>query len=72
MFRALDRENKGLISADDLRRFHKIFSADDLPDDANLDALIQDLDINGDGEISYSEFLKNYKKFERHLSNIHL
>ena len=70
LFRALDRDNKGLILVDDLRRFYKIFSADDLPEDTDLDAIIQSLDINGDGKINYFEFSNNYIKFERQLSNI--
>ena len=72
IFRALDKDNKGLILADDLRRFYKIFSGDDLPEESDLDALIQALDINGDGKINYSEFYKNYQKFERQSSNIHM
>ena len=72
MFRALDKDNKGIILADDLRRFYKIFSADDMPKASDLDAIIHSLDINIDGKINYFEFLKNYKNFESHSSNIHI
>ena len=72
MFTALDKNNKGLISVDDIKRFYKIFSSDDLPDDNSMNSLIQQLDLNGDGKINFSEFSANYKKFERHSSNIRM
>ena len=72
MFTALDKNNKGVISVEDIKRFYKIFSYDDLPDDNSINKLIQQLDINGDGKINLSEFSANYKKFERHSSNIRM
>ena len=72
MFTALDKNNKGLISVDDIKRFYKIFSSDDLPDECSLNSLIQQLDTNGDGKINLSEFSANYNKFERHSANIRM
>ena len=72
MFRALDKNKQGVISSEDLKRFYKIFSSDDLPDESSLNLLIQQLDINGDGKISFTEFSKNYKMFEKHSSNIRM
>ena len=70
IFRALDKDNKGLVSVDDLRRFHQMFSHDELLDGNKLDELITVLDTDGDGNINYSEFLKNYEKFESQCSKI--
>ena len=69
LFKALDKDDKGFISAEDIKRFCRIFkSVDDVPyDETNVDNLITMLDINGDGEINYNEFITNYyvfKKFE--------
>ena len=72
MFRALDKNNKGLLSGDDIKRFYKIFSGDDLPDENTLNDLVHKLDTNGDGQINYLEFSRNYQKFEKHSSNIHI
>ena len=72
IFRALDLDNKGLISADDLRRFHSIFSEGTLLDEATLEELIYKLDTNKDGYIDYSEFFMNYKMFENHATTINM
>ena len=72
MFKALDKDNKGLISGDDIKRFYKIFSSDDLPGELSLHDLVQKLDTNGDGQIDYLEFSRNYQNFEKHAANIHI
>ena len=68
LFRALDKDNKGFISAEDIKRFCKIFKSDDdddVHDDSKIEELIRMLDINGDGEINYFEFITNYYKFKK-------
>ena len=69
LFRGLDQASKGFILADDIKRFCRIFkSVDDVPyDEMKVNELIKMLDIDGDGEINYNEFITNYyafKKFE--------
>ena len=67
LFRGLDQANKGFISAEDIKRFCRIFkSVDDVPyDEMKVDELIKMLDINGDGEINYNEFITNYYAFKQ-------
>ena len=67
LFKALDKEEKGYVSADDVKRFCRIFnSVDDVPyNEEKLDALIKTMDINGDGKIDYQEFVTNYFEFKK-------
>lgn len=67
LFRALDKDSKGFISADDIKRFCRIFqTVDEIPyDESKVDELIKMLDINGDGEINYHEFITNYYAFKQ-------
>ena len=67
LFRALDKDRKGFISVEDIKRFCRIFkSVDGVPyDEMKADELIKKLDINGDGKIKYSEFLINYYQFKK-------
>jgi Ca2+-binding EF-hand superfamily protein len=67
VFRALDKDGKGFISVDDIKRFCRIFKAvDGVPyDEMKADELIKKLDLNGDGKIKYSEFLINYYQFKK-------
>ena len=67
MFRALDKDNNGTLSADEIRQFCKMFSTlntVDVGDELSIEELIQSLDTNGDGEINYLEFVKNYCHLE--------
>ena len=66
LFRALDKDSKGFISADDIKRFCRIcLTVDDVPyDETKVDELIKVLDINGDGEVNYQEFITNYYAFK--------
>ena len=66
LFRALDKDNKSFVSSDDITRFCRTFKAvDDVPyDDTKMKELIKILDINGDGEINYNEFMTNYYAFK--------
>jgi calcium-dependent protein kinase len=63
-FEAFDKNNSGAISADEIK---DIFGnpqllyggdAEDVLDESVVDAIIQQVDENGDGEISYDEFVK--------------
>ena len=67
LFKALDKENKGFLSVDDIKRFCRIFkTCDGVPyEESKADNLIKKLDINGDGEINYSEFMINYFQFKQ-------
>ena len=77
LFSALDTNNDVLISVEDIKRFYKIFSSDDQPDDSCLNLVIMKLDTrysdtNGDGNINRSEFSANFQIFERHSSSIRI
>ena len=67
LFKALDKESKGFLSVDDIKRFCRIFkTCDGVPyEESKADNLIKKLDINGDGEINYSEFMINYFQFKQ-------
>ena len=67
LFKALDKENKGFLSVDDIKRFCRIFkTCDGVPyEESKADNLIKKMDINGDGEINYSEFMINYFQFKQ-------
>ena len=69
LFKALDKDAKGFLAAEDIKRFCRIFkSVDGVPyDETKVDELIRRLDMNGDKQINYQEFIINYyafKKFE--------
>ena len=66
LFKALDKGGKGFISSEDIKRFCRIFkSVDGIPyNEENLNTLISTLDVNGDGEIDYQEFMTNYYAFK--------
>ena len=66
LFKALDKAGKGFISSEDIKRFCRIFkSVDGIPyNEENLNTLISTLDVNGDGEIDYQEFMTNYYAFK--------
>lgn len=67
MFRALDKDNKGFVSVDDIKRFCRIFkTVDGVPyDESKANDVIKKLDLNGDGEINYSEFIINFFQFKQ-------
>ena len=67
LFKALDKENKGFLSVDDIKRFCRMFkTCDGVPyEESKANDLIKKLDINGDGQINYSEFMINYFQFKQ-------
>ena len=67
LFRALDKEGKGFICVEDIKRFCRMFKAiDGVPyDEAKSEELIGKLDTNGDGKINYSEFIINFYQFTK-------
>ena len=67
LFLALDKDGKGFICVDDIKRFCRTFkSIDGVPyDETKVDELIKKLDTNGDGEINYSEFINNFSHFNK-------
>ena len=67
LFKALDKDSKGFLSVEDIKRFCRIFkTCDGVPyDESKANDLIKKLDINGDGEIKYSEFMINYFQFKQ-------
>ena len=60
MFKSFDRDGNGFLTADELRRVWKLFIDPnaDLPDEQLAD-MIKNVDEDGDGKISYDEFVKH-------------
>ena len=54
-FKVFDRDGNGLISAIELR--HVITSTGDTLTDEQVDEMIREADIDGDGHINYEEFV---------------
>lgn len=55
-FREFDRDGNGVISRDELRI--AITTMGEKVDEREIDALIQAADVNGDGNINYTEFVR--------------
>ena len=64
VFRALDKDKGGSISVNEVKLFCKMFAPADA-DDSQVDELIQAMDMDGDGETNYIEFVENYCKLEK-------
>ncbi|KAF4637827.1 hypothetical protein G7Y89_g247 [Cudoniella acicularis] len=54
-FRVFDRNNSGTISSDELRYVMNSIGEDFT--DEEIDAMIREADLNGDGTIDYAEFV---------------
>ena len=55
-FRILDMDNSGLVSSDELKNVLGRIGTEKL-DPGMIDQMIQEADINGDGKLSYNEFV---------------
>ncbi|OWF37060.1 Calmodulin [Mizuhopecten yessoensis] len=55
-FKVFDRENRGFITADELR--HIMTNLGDKLPDEDVDEMIELADLDGDGTIEYEEFVK--------------
>ena len=58
IFKTLDKDNKGKINKDDIK---KILNKQNL-DENEYKQFIDKFDLNGDGEIDYYEFITNMNK----------
>ncbi|XP_050387418.1 calmodulin-like [Argentina anserina] len=55
-FRVFDKDQNGFISADELR--HVMASLGESLTDQQIDQMVHEADIDGDGQINYQEFVK--------------
>ena len=55
-FKVFDRDNNGFISAAELR--HVMTSIGEKLTDDEVDEMIREADVDGDGQINYEEFVK--------------
>jgi calmodulin len=55
-FKVFDKDGNGLISAHELR--HVMTNLGEKLTDEEVDEMIREADIDGDGEINYAEFVK--------------
>ena len=63
LFKALDKDDSGSISEQEVRSFCKMFQlVEDSNIDAAIDGLISKADTDGDGEINYVEFINMFNK----------
>jgi len=56
-FKTFDRDNNGFIPAAELR--HVMMNIGEKLTDEEVDVMIQEADIDGDGHINYEEFVRN-------------
>ena len=64
-FKALDEDGSGTLSAEEIKKFHKVLSTcsilnSPISSDEEVQKLITALDVNGDGNIDCDEFIKGY------------
>lgn len=62
-FKMFDKDNSGIISADEIKEVLS-FGGTQTIDTAALDQIIKQVDENGDGEISFPEFVQMMKSIE--------
>merc|ERR1711869_189451 len=55
-FKVFDRDNNGFISASELR--HVMTNLGEKLTDEEVDEMIREADIDGDGQVNYQEFVK--------------
>ena len=55
-FRTFDTDHSGTISADELK--HVLTNLDEKVTEEEVDEMIAEADIDGDGQINYEEFMK--------------
>ena len=67
MFSALDRDNNGVLSIGEVKKFcNMVYEINEnRPSSEDIQKLIQKLDANGDGQIDCQEFMKGYTEFEK-------
>ena len=67
MFLALDKDNNGVLSVDEVKQFCDMLYGIDklLPSYEEVSKLVKELDVNGDGVIDCKEFMEGYSRFEK-------
>merc|ERR1712018_417529 len=64
-FQALDEDGSGTLSAEEIRKFHRVLSTctilnSPISSEEEVEKLITALDVNGDGKIDCNEFIQGY------------
>ena len=62
MFKALDKNDDGYLSVEEIKQIWAIFSQDncDIPGEEELLEILKKCDVNGDGKVDYNEFLAHF------------
>ena len=62
MFKALDKDNDGFLSTEEIRQLWNIFTNNnyDLPSEEEIADIVKALDLNGDGKVDYNEFMERF------------
>lgn len=63
-FKMFDKDNSGIISKDEIKEVLSFGGTQEL-DSSALDTIIQQVDENGDGEISFLEFVAMIRSIEK-------
>ncbi|KAG0342090.1 hypothetical protein BG000_006961 [Podila horticola] len=64
-FHSINKDNSGHISSQELRAAIKNILGDNVLSEADIDEIIVEADVSGDGRITFEEFLKIMHKSEK-------
>ncbi|KAF9092370.1 calmodulin-like 3 [Mortierella sp. GBA35] len=71
LFKSINKDGSGNLSSAELRSALQHFGNSSLSE-ADVDEIVHEADVSGDGRISYEEFLKIMQKSEKKLRGEHI
>ncbi|KAF9321119.1 hypothetical protein BG003_003616 [Podila horticola] len=71
-FHSINKDNSGHISSQELRAAIKNILGDNVLSEADIDEIIVEADVSGDGRITFEEFLKIMHKSEKKRRGEHV
>ena len=68
MFKAIDKNDSGFISALEIKRLWHVFANDNtnVPSEQEISIIIESLDRNGDGKVNYNDFMRKFDSVDLH------
>ncbi|CAH8615906.1 unnamed protein product [Dicrocoelium dendriticum] len=70
IFRAMDKDNSGLVSLDEFKATCLRLPAPTHLDEVSITDLARSIDFNKDGQIDFNEFLEAFRLVETELGNV--